>query len=72
MYLSSNITITAGDAVVDMTDVRELYNAAMRQSILNYILLDVDERSRLRINAVQPPYTPLTVESPAPWAQQFR
>ena len=50
-----------------MAEVRWLYNASMRQTILDYILLDPAERSRLRIEIPNKPFQSRVVEGPSTW-----
>ena len=52
-------------------EVKDLYNASMRQSILDYILLDPAERSRLGIEILNKPFQPKVVEGPSTWHITF-
>lgn len=50
-----------------MVEVEWLYSASVRQSIIDYILLDPDERTRLVIEVQHKPYQPKVIEGPSPW-----
>ena len=50
-----------------LDEVKWLYNASMRQTIIDYILLDPDERSRLGIEVQNKPFELKVVEGPSPW-----
>jgi dynein heavy chain, axonemal len=48
-------------------EIEQEYNIALKQSIINYILLDSRERERLCIPPLPPPYIPRTARAPVPW-----
>ncbi|KAL5267409.1 hypothetical protein ACHWQZ_G004450 [Mnemiopsis leidyi] len=63
------ITFSENDDFEFMNEVRWLYNASMRQSTIDYILLDPQERSRLGIEVQNKPFQPRVIEGPSPWNQ---
>ncbi|KNE55583.1 hypothetical protein AMAG_01474 [Allomyces macrogynus ATCC 38327] len=61
-------TATFDKAVADLlAEVRASYNLAFKKSIVDYILLDADERKRLMIPRVPYPYQPKIARAPFPW-----
>jgi dynein heavy chain len=56
----------------EMTEeVKADYGVALRQSILDYILLDEKERIRLCIPPMAPPYRPRVARAPVPWHDEL-
>ena len=52
-------------------EVRSDYVTAAKKSVLDYILLDEDERLRLNISVRPSPWEPRVVRAPVPWHQNF-
>ncbi|KAJ3092439.1 Dynein heavy chain 3, axonemal [Quaeritorhiza haematococci] len=50
-----------------VNEVRHSYNISLRQSIIDYILLDSNEQKRLDIPVFNVPYTPRIARAPVPW-----
>ena len=52
-------------------EVKSDYITAAKKSVLDYILLDEDERLRLNISVRPSPWEPRVVRAPVPWHQNF-
>ncbi|KAJ3317485.1 Dynein heavy chain 3, axonemal, partial [Blyttiomyces sp. JEL0837] len=52
-------------------EIREEYTIALRQSIVNYILLDWKERDRLKIPPLPAAYIPRIARAPVPWHDEL-
>ena len=52
-------------------EVRSDYITAAKRSVLDYILLDTEERARLGISLRPEPWQPRVVRAPVPWHQNF-
>lgn len=50
-----------------LEEIRSVHNIALRKSIVDYILMDEDERSRLGIPTFEAPFIPQIVRAPVPW-----
>lgn len=50
-----------------LVEIEETYNQAVRQSIIDYILLDPTEQARLGISPFLDPYVPRIARAPVPW-----
>jgi dynein heavy chain len=50
-----------------LEEIRLVHNIALRKSIVDYILMDGDERIRLGIPAFEAPFEPQIVRAPVPW-----
>ncbi|XP_035205366.1 dynein heavy chain 3, axonemal-like, partial [Stegodyphus dumicola] len=48
-------------------EVKENYYTAVKQGIIDYILLDKEERERLKIERIPPKWPHMFVRSPLPW-----
>lgn len=48
------------------------YNQSIRKAVLNYILLDHEERKRLNIQTCPIDYPPITIHAPVPWHCTFQ
>ena len=53
------------------SETTDIYNIAARQAILDYILLDEDEKQRLGIKEVAKSYTPQMSRGPVPWHDSY-
>ena len=50
-----------------MDDAQVLFGATIKKAIVEYILLDPDERERIRIRQVPRSYPKFTIRAPIPW-----
>ena len=55
-----------------MSEVKELYQHSLKQSILDYVLLDPGERSRLGIEIENKRFESTTIQGPCPWTENIR
>ncbi|CAH8618645.1 unnamed protein product [Heterobilharzia americana] len=67
-YLPSRLTSVWPTVVIELQQqIHEDYEYALRKSIVDYILLDPDERKRLFIEWLPVPYPSFVVRAPVPW-----
>ena len=52
-------------------EVKSDYVTAAKRSVLDYLLLDAEERQRLGISVRPGPWEPSVVRAPVPWHQNF-
>ena len=52
-------------------EVKEDYVEASKKAVLNYIMLDPEEKERLKILVLPKVWSPLVVRAPVPWHQSF-
>jgi dynein heavy chain len=53
------------------TEVISNYNQSIRKVILDYVLLDPEERKRLNIQTYPIDYPPIIIRAPVPWHCTF-
>ena len=54
-----------------LNEIYSSYDTAVRQSIVDYILMDPNEQTRLEIPLLHVPYEPQVLRAPVPWHQDF-
>ncbi|XP_059095302.1 dynein axonemal heavy chain 3-like [Tigriopus californicus] len=52
-------------------EVEEDFLLAMKTAVVNYVLMDVDERKRVGISVIPSPFPRSVIRGPVPWHQQF-
>ncbi|KAK9527005.1 hypothetical protein VZT92_015671 [Zoarces viviparus] len=53
-------------------EVKREYNLSLKQSIVNYILMDPSECQRLSISSIPKPFTRRVIHGPVPWATSYK
>ncbi|KAA3677197.1 dynein heavy chain, axonemal [Paragonimus westermani] len=72
-YTPSKLTAVWPTLTKQLRDeVHEDYNHALRKAIVDYILLDPEERKRLFIQWLPVPYPSYVVRAPVPWHEKRR
>ncbi|CAH8647966.1 unnamed protein product [Schistosoma rodhaini] len=67
-YLPLSLTLTRPTQLVDLQqEIHDDYVYAVRKSIVDYILLDPEERKRLFIESLPIPYPNFVIRAPVPW-----
>ncbi|KAJ3222668.1 Dynein heavy chain 3, axonemal [Clydaea vesicula] len=64
LICSESLQVTKQDL---LKEINQTYTTALRQSIVNYILMDEDERERLGIPYFEEQYVPQIIRAPVPW-----
>ncbi|CAH8611141.1 unnamed protein product [Schistosoma intercalatum] len=67
-YLPLSLTLTWPTQIVDLQqEIHDDYVYAVKKSIVDYILLDPEERKRLFIESLPIPYPNFVIRAPVPW-----